>query len=96
MTNEEKCEEIHRLLSSTMLDILRNGRQVVTQDGTVQRVTPTSSDLNAIRGFLKDHGINAVRTRDNPLNDLVAEMTKRAGRITAADLAGGDDGEGQD
>lgn len=91
MSNEREYEEIHRLLSATMLDILRNGRQVVAPDGSPQRVTPTSADLNAIRGFLKDHGINAVRTKDNPLNDLVAEMTRRA--VSASDLAGDDDGE---
>ena len=95
MTDEREYEEIHRLLSATMLDILRNGRQVVGEDGAVQRVTPTSSDLNAIRGFLKDHGINAVRTKDSPLNELVAEMARRRGPTSAEDLAGGfDDAEG--
>jgi hypothetical protein len=87
---EREYEELHRLLSATMLDILRNGRETVSADGSVQRVTPTSADLNAIRGFLKDHGINAVRTKDNPLNDLVAEMTRRAGNVTAEELAGDD------
>lgn len=93
MSNEQRYEEMHRLLSSTMLDILRNGRQVVGDDGSVQRVTPTSADLNAIRGFLKDHGITAPRTKDNPLNDLVAEMTRRGGRMNAERLARGIDGE---
>lgn len=87
MTDEREYEEIHRLLSATMLDILRNGRQVVGPDGAAQRVTPTSSDLNAIRGFLKDHGINAIRTKDSPLNDLVAEMARRHAPVTASDLA---------
>lgn len=91
MSGEREYEEIHRLLSTTMLDILRNGRQTVGPDGSVQRVTPTSSDLNAIRGFLKDHGINAVRTKDSPLNDLVAEMARRQTAFNAAELAGDPD-----
>jgi hypothetical protein len=91
MSGEREYEEIHRLLSATMLDILRNGRQTVGPDGSVQRVTPTSSDLNAIRGFLKDHGINAVRTKDSPLNDLVAEMARRRPAFNAEELAGDPD-----
>lgn len=91
MSGEREYEEIHRLLSATMLDILRNGRQTVGPDGAVQRVTPTSSDLNAIRGFLKDHGINAVRTKDSPLNDLVAEMARRHTAFKAEELAGDQD-----
>lgn len=91
MSNEREYEEIHRLLSATMLDLLRNGRQSIGPDGAVQRVTPTSSDLNAIRGFLKDHGINAVRTKDSPLNDLVAEMARRHTAFNAAELAGDPD-----
>jgi hypothetical protein len=93
MSGEREYEEIHRLLSATMLDLLRNGRQTVGPDGAVQRVTPTSSDLNAIRGFLKDHGINAVKTKDSPLSDLVAEMSKRSRSVTARELAGDADGE---
>lgn len=85
MTDERQYEEMHRLLAGTMLDILRNGRQVVTPEGEVQRVTPTPADLNAIRGFLKDHGINAIRTKDSPLNELVAEIGRR--KLTAEELS---------
>ena len=85
MTTENQYEEIHRLLASTMLDILRNGRQQVGPDGQPVRVTALPSDLNAIRGFLKDHGITAIRTKDSPLNELVAEISRR--KFTAEELA---------
>ena len=92
---ENRNEEMHRLLSGSMLDILRNGREVLGPDGNVIRVQPTAADFNAIRGFLKDQGVTAIRTKDSPLNDLVAEMAKRGRSVTARDIAGdADDHEG--
>lgn len=75
MTN--KSEILHELLAQRMLEVLRDGRDTVTQDGGVVKVMATAADFNAVRQFLKDNGINSVKSVDSPLNDLVSEMSQR-------------------
>jgi len=70
-------EILHRLLSERMLEVLRDGRETTAPDGSTKMVKATAADFNAIRNFLKDNGINAVKTVDSPLNDLVSEMSMR-------------------
>lgn len=88
MSNEQVYAQLADLLPRALLDILKNGRVVTGPDGEERRITATASDLNVIRGILKDNGINAVATTDSPINELVSEMSKRGLRFRPQSLAG--------
>lgn len=79
--------DLQNLLAKRMLEVLRDGREVIGPDGNPMRVMATAADFNAIRGLLKDNGINSVETNDSPLNDLVSEMSKRGLKFRPKDLA---------
>lgn len=79
--------DLQNLLAKRMLEVLRDGREVIGPDGNPTRVMATAADFNAIRGLLKDNGINSVETNDSPLNDLVSEMSKRGLKFRPKDLA---------
>jgi len=70
-------DRLHELLSQRMLEVLRDGRDILGQDGEVKKIMATAADFNAVRQFLKDNGINSVKSVDSPLNDLVSEMSQR-------------------
>lgn len=59
-------QEIFTESCKAMLNILRNPEGV------------SAADLNAIRGFLKDSGVNAIPVPGSPLGDLVEEVRKQA------------------
>lgn len=88
MSNEQVYAQLADLLPRALLDILKNGRVVTGPDGEERRITATASDLNVIRGILKDNGINSVTTADSPINELVSEMSKRGLRFRPQSLAG--------
>lgn len=75
--NNNEGDVLHRLLSERMLQVLRDGRETIAPDGSTKMIMATAADFNAVRNFLKDNGINAVKTVDSPLNDLVSEMSMR-------------------
>lgn len=56
---KQAMERLHAALADEMANILKEGRKEVTKDGTVVQVNPSPADLNAIRQFLKDNGIEA-------------------------------------
>ena len=60
-----------------LLKVLQDGREILTKDGELARVEPTAADLNVIRQRLKDCGITAVGTANNPIGNLVKEMQIR-------------------
>ena len=70
-------QDISELFDSALLDMLKNGREMVTEDGTRERVPISAADLNIIRQRLKDCGITAVATEENPIGNIVAEMKAR-------------------
>tara|TARA_B110000503_G_scaffold133802_1_gene211870 strand:- start:2594 stop:2860 length:267 start_codon:yes stop_codon:yes gene_type:complete len=70
-------DRLHELLSQRMLEVLRDGRDTLGPDGEVKKIMATAADFNAVRQFLKDNGINSVKSVDSPLNDLVSEMSQR-------------------
>lgn len=55
---EEALGELHATLAKVMKDRL-NSEDV------------SASDLSVIRQFLKDNGIQAIPTKDNPLGELI-------------------------
>lgn len=57
--SKQAMERLHAALADEMANILKDGRKEVTKDGTVVQVNPSPADLNAIRQFLKDNGIEA-------------------------------------
>jgi len=87
VSSERDCASLQELLTKRMIEVLRDGREVIGPDGNPMRVMATAADFNAVRGFLKDNGINTVVTADSPLNDLVSEMSKRGLKFRPKDLA---------
>lgn len=58
---EDLLEELHGSLAKAMKDRLAEG-------------TASASDLNVIRQFLKDNGIEGVAKAGSPLGDLVNQL----------------------
>jgi hypothetical protein len=79
--------ELQRLLALRMLEVLKDGREVIGPGGEPRRIMATAADFNAIRGLLKDNGVTSVQTADSPLNDLVQEMSKRGLKFRPSDIA---------
>ena len=57
----EKLEGLHGALTDVLLDLVKSGNA-------------KASDLNVARQFLRDNGIDAVPTEDNPLGKLLEEL----------------------
>ena len=76
--------EISSLFDEALLDMLRNGRETILEDGTRERGPMTAADLNIVRQRLKDCGVTAVATDDNPIGNIVAEMRARGMKINNA------------
>tara|TARA_B100000287_G_scaffold119882_2_gene111819 strand:+ start:1800 stop:2012 length:213 start_codon:yes stop_codon:yes gene_type:complete len=57
----DKLQQLHSLLAEQLLNKIK--------DPDVK-----ASDLNVARQFLKDNGIDAVPTNNNPLEELVKEL----------------------
>jgi len=66
---------IHSEMAAKMLDIVRNGKVVVDKEtGEAKEVSMTAAEMNVIRQFLKDNGIDSVPRKDNPLGKLASEL----------------------
>ena len=61
MSNNDKLRDLHAILAEKLLEKVK--------DPDVK-----SADLNVARQFLRDNGIDAVPTDDNPLGRLIDEM----------------------
>ena len=57
----EKLKQLHSILAEQLL------KRIKEED-------VKASDLNVARQFLKDNGIDAVPTNNNPLEELVKEL----------------------
>ena len=57
----EKLKQLHSILAEQLL------KRIEEED-------VKASDLNVARQFLKDNGIDAVPTNNNPLEELVKEL----------------------
>lgn len=68
-----------------LLNVLRNGRQVITREGSVEQVEASAADLNVIRQRLKDCGITAVPVSNSPIGNIVDEIAKRNMRLSELD-----------
>lgn len=73
MPDNDNLQSLHELLALDLLDRLKNGEKVVA-GGEAVVVKASASTLNVIRQFLKDNGIEAVRTPKNPLGRLAANL----------------------
>ena len=63
MTNKdlEKLEDLHSTLTDVLIERVKSGEA-------------KAGDLNVARQFLRDNGIDAVPTEDNPLGKLIEEL----------------------
>lgn len=73
----DKAANLHELLTNNMLEVMRNGRDVMSAEGVVVKVMATAADFNAVRQFLRDNKINSPKSVNSPLNELVSEMSGR-------------------
>jgi hypothetical protein len=58
---EQPLDELHKELSTLLLARLRTGEA-------------TAAELNVMRQFLKDNGIQAANTPDDPIRKLTEEL----------------------
>jgi len=70
-------QQISDLFDEVLFGLLRNGREIIDDDGATQRVPLTAADLNIIRQRLRDCGMTAIATDDNPIGNIVKEMKAR-------------------
>ena len=70
----------------SLLQILKDGRQVVNKDGEVVNVEASAADLNVIRQRLKDCGVTAMPANNNPIGNIMAEMAKRKTAMPELDI----------
>ncbi len=82
-------EQMSELYDAHLLQVLKDGREIVNRDGEVEQIQPTAADLNVIRQRLKDCGITSAPTATNPIGNIVAEMTRRG--MQMPDLDDSDD-----
>ena len=59
--NFKLLEQLHLVLAQELLDKVKSGEA-------------KAGDLNVARQFLRDNGIDAVPTEDNPLGKLLEEL----------------------
>tara|TARA_B100001094_G_scaffold301487_2_gene327825 strand:+ start:449 stop:733 length:285 start_codon:yes stop_codon:yes gene_type:complete len=78
-------KELSEHFDKALLDVLVSGRKIMDKDGDEQVVDATAADLNVIRQRLKDCGITAQATDNNPLGSIIEEMKSR-GMAFGADL----------
>ena len=80
MKSPSPIERLSDELDKSLLDVLVNGREIMTQDGPV-RMQASAADLNVVRQRLKDAGIAAIATEENPIGSLIREMQLRGVKI---------------
>jgi len=78
MSDLEKLSEIY---DEHLLEILRNGRETLDKEGNLVKAPVSAADLNVIRARLKDCGITAATTTNNPIGNIVAEMKLRGAKL---------------
>lgn len=83
MTENSKMSQA---FDNILLDILLNGREIVTKDGELMKIQATAADLNVVRQRLKDCGVSAEVTDSNPIGNIVEEMRLRGLRMPALDM----------
>jgi hypothetical protein len=57
-------EALHGLLAEHFSSLLTNGVKALDKDGNEVVLPPRAADLNVIRQFLKDNGIDAQKSGD--------------------------------
>lgn len=80
MKEQSPIERLSDELDKALLDVLVNGREIMTPDGP-QRLQASAADLNVIRQRLKDAGVSAVATEENPIGSLIREMQSRGVKL---------------
>jgi len=77
----DNLNTISDLFDSVLLDMLKNGRETVDEDGDRVRIPPSAADLNIVRQRLRDCGITAMPTANNPIGSIIEEMKNRGMKI---------------
>ena len=70
-------QQLSKHFDQALLDVLVSGRKIMDRNGEEQQVDATAADLNVIRQRLKDCGITAQATENNPLGSIIEEMKSR-------------------
>jgi hypothetical protein len=74
---DDRLSSLSAAFDQRLLEILKEGREIMTRDGEKQTVEASAADLNVIRQRLKDCGIEAMATDANPIGSIVKEMATR-------------------
>ena len=95
MANKKKAfmGELEAAFDARMLDLIRNGRDLLTKDGDTTNVEATAADLNVIRQRLKDCGMVDQPADANPIGSIIDEMKSRGMKFndTLPDISGESD-----
>jgi len=83
-------EDLSNTFDNLILDILKNGREIVTKGGDIIKVQATAADLNVARQRLKDCGISAEATDNNPIGNIIEEMQHRGMKMPGLDTESDD------
>ncbi|MBT97580.1 MAG: hypothetical protein CL902_03005 [Dehalococcoidia bacterium] len=75
--SQKRQQQISDLFDSYLLSLLRDGRQVIGEDGSKQTIPLTAADLNIVRQRLRDCGMTAMVSEENPIGSIVREMKAR-------------------
>ena len=59
--DDKLLKDLYNALATELLERIKAG-------------TASSADLNVVRGFLKDNGIDATPSQSEPMNDLVNSL----------------------
>jgi S1-C subfamily serine protease len=70
-------------LDNRLLDLIKNGRKIMTKDGDLVQVEATAADLNIVRQRLKDCGISTNPTEENPIGAIINEMKANGHKFKA-------------
>lgn len=77
MSEQDIQAEISKLADAELLDVLKNGQQVMLKDGTVTRVRPSAAYMKTIFGRLKDCGVQSEVNSNTDLGQVFLRLSER-------------------
>ena len=78
--------DIHKLLATDMLTVLKQGVSVVGEDGETNYRRPNAQEWNAICKFLKDNGIDRLPSEAPGADDPFTLLLQKAEERTRTEL----------
>ena len=84
MISKETLAKIHELLATEMQGRLERGSVVRNADGELVEASITAAEMNVIRQFLKDNGVDKASDPEGASESPFAELVRRTNDGLAA------------